>query len=127
LKKELFSTRGYAEIHLQRPIFDCKEGIQKIVVLKIQAVGTCFGASSTYRIFKKKKELKSQFLVVFHCSSTLKLIVFGQILTEFGCFGLFWANLAAMAMVDSMPSFERKKINHHNFCLKCQNLACNGL
>jgi hypothetical protein len=31
--------------------FSSKEGIQKIVVLKIQMVGTCFGASSTYRIF----------------------------------------------------------------------------
>jgi hypothetical protein len=28
------------------------------VVLKIQMVGTCFGASSMYRIFLKQKELK---------------------------------------------------------------------
>jgi hypothetical protein len=60
-------------------------------------------------------------------SKFLKLIVFGQILTKFGSFGLFWTDSAAMAMGDSMPSFERKKRNHHNFCKKCQNLACNGL
>jgi hypothetical protein len=47
LKKKLFSTRGYAEIHIQRPFFDNKRGIQKIVVLKIQMVRTSFGASST--------------------------------------------------------------------------------
>jgi hypothetical protein len=51
LRKNLFSARGCAEIHIQRPFFDNKKGIQKIVVLKIQMVRTCFGASSTYRIF----------------------------------------------------------------------------
>jgi hypothetical protein len=50
LRKKLFPTRGYAEIHIQRPFLDNKKGIQKIVVLKIQMVRTCFGASSTYRI-----------------------------------------------------------------------------
>jgi hypothetical protein len=35
--------------------------------------------------------------------------------------------LAAMAVADSMPSFERKKRKHHNFCKKRQNLACDGL
>jgi hypothetical protein len=54
LRKKLFSTRGYAEIHIQRPFFDNNKGIQKIVVLKIQMVRTCFGASSTYRIFFEK-------------------------------------------------------------------------
>jgi hypothetical protein len=32
-----------------------------------------------------------------------------------------------MAMADSMPSIERKKRKRHNFCKKCQNLACDGL
>jgi hypothetical protein len=32
-----------------------------------------------------------------------------------------------MAMADNMPSFERKKRKHHNFCEKCQNLVCDGL
>jgi hypothetical protein len=40
LRKILFSTWGYAEIHLQRPFFDNKKGIQKVVVLKIQMVRT---------------------------------------------------------------------------------------
>jgi hypothetical protein len=29
--------------------------------------------------------------------------VFGQILTNFGCFGLFWAGFDALAVADSMP------------------------
>jgi hypothetical protein len=60
-------------------------------------------------------------------SKFLKLIVFRQILTKFGNFGLIGADSATMVMVDSMPSFERKKRKHHNFCKKCQNLACDGL
>jgi hypothetical protein len=59
LRKRLFSTRGYAEIHIQRLFFDNKKGIQKIVVLKIQTVRACFGASSTYKIFFFEKKLKS--------------------------------------------------------------------
>jgi succinate-acetate transporter protein len=39
----------------------------------------------------------------------LELIVFGQILAIFGSFGRFWVDSATMAVVDSMPSFERKK------------------
>jgi hypothetical protein len=31
-----------------------------------------------------------------------------------------------MAVVDSMPSFEKKK-ESHNLCKKCQNLAYDGL
>jgi hypothetical protein len=46
IKEKKNSTRGYAEIHIQRQFFDNKKGIQKIVVLKIQTVSTCFGASS---------------------------------------------------------------------------------
>ena len=30
-------------------------------------------------------------------------------------------------MANNMPSFERENKNkNHNFCKKCQNLACNG-
>jgi hypothetical protein len=62
-----------------------KKGIQKIVVLKIQMVNTCFGASSTYGDFLNKKTLKS----IFGCiSKFLKLIVFGQNLAKFGSFGV---------------------------------------
>jgi hypothetical protein len=42
---------GYAEIHIQMPLFNNKKAIQKIVVLEIQTVSTCFGASSTFKIF----------------------------------------------------------------------------
>ena len=33
---------------------------------------------------------------------------------NFGSFGQFWVDLATMAMVDIMPSFERKKKKLHN-------------
>jgi hypothetical protein len=32
---------GYAEIHQQRPLFDNRKDISKIVVLKIQMVSIC--------------------------------------------------------------------------------------
>jgi hypothetical protein len=38
LKKTSFCTKGYAEIHIQRPIFDIEKGIWKILGLKIQTV-----------------------------------------------------------------------------------------
>ena len=41
---------GYAKIHQQRPFFDNKNDISKIVVFKIQTVNICIGASSTYRL-----------------------------------------------------------------------------
>jgi hypothetical protein len=74
LRKKLFSTSGYAEIHIQKLFFDNKKGIQKNVVLKIQIVSTCFGASSTYKIFYKKKIKTS---ILGGISKFLKLIVFG--------------------------------------------------
>ena len=85
---------------------------------------TCFGMSSTYKIFIFKKIKISIFGGI---SKFLKLIVFGQILTKFACFGLFWANSVAMAVADNMPSFERKERKCHNYCKKCHNLACDGL
>jgi hypothetical protein len=35
LRKKSFSARGYAEIHIQRPFFDNKKDIKKILGLKI--------------------------------------------------------------------------------------------
>jgi hypothetical protein len=64
LRKKSFSTRGYAEIQIQRLFFDNNKGIQNFVVLRFQMVSTCFGASSTC------KKLKSQVLVVFQSSSS---------------------------------------------------------
>jgi hypothetical protein len=59
LRENLFSTRGYAEIHIQRQFFDNTKGISKIVVLKIQMVNIYSHASSTYIIyfFEKYKNL----------------------------------------------------------------------
>jgi hypothetical protein len=91
LKNKLFSTRGDAEIHIERPFFDNKKGIQKIVVLKIQMVSTCFGAFSTYIIFFFLKKLKIS--IFGGISKFLKQIIFGWILTKFGSFGQFWAIL----------------------------------
>jgi hypothetical protein len=54
------------------------------------------------------KKIKNSIFGVI--SNFFKLIDFGQILTKFGNFGQFWADLAAMALADNMPSFERKKM-----------------
>jgi succinate-acetate transporter protein len=34
--------------------------------------------------------------------------VFGQILADFGSFGQFWADFAALAVADSMPKLQLK-------------------
>jgi hypothetical protein len=81
LPKELFSAKGYAEFHIQRPFFDNNNSIWKIIGLKIQTVETCSSASSTRKFFYFWKALKSRFLVVFQS------FIFGQILANFGSFG----------------------------------------
>jgi hypothetical protein len=80
LKKMSFYTKGFAEIHIQKPFFDMKKGICKILILKIQLVCTCFGApfafgSSFFFFFLKKTKI----LIFGGISKILKLIVFGQI------------------------------------------------
>jgi hypothetical protein len=65
VRKKSFSSRGYAEIHIQRPFFDNKKDIYKILGLKIQTVKTCSTASSTPTNFYFRRKLKSRFLVVF--------------------------------------------------------------
>jgi hypothetical protein len=59
MRKKSFSSRGYAEIHIQRPFFDNKKDIYKILGLKIQTVKTCSSASSTPTNFYFRKKLKS--------------------------------------------------------------------
>jgi hypothetical protein len=54
LKKE------YIEIHIQWPCLDKKIGLHEILVMKIQIVGTCLGASFTNRIYFFLKNTKSQ-------------------------------------------------------------------
>jgi hypothetical protein len=87
LPQKLFSakihTQRYAEIHIQRPFFDNKNSIWKILRLKIWTVETCSSASSTCRNFYFLKTLKSRFLVVFQS------FIFGQILANFGSLGSF--------------------------------------
>jgi succinate-acetate transporter protein len=41
--------------------------------------------------------------------------VFGQILANFGSFGQFWAEFAALAVADSMPEVWLKSLKPHNF------------
>jgi hypothetical protein len=64
--------------------------------LKIQTAETCSNASSIRRNFYFQKTIKSQFLVVFQS------FVFGQILTNSGSFGQFWADFAAFTVAESM-------------------------
>jgi hypothetical protein len=73
LEENLFSTRGNAEIHIQRALFDNREGIFKIVALGIRMVSTSLGASSLYTYFFSKKIEISSFGGI---SQFLKLIVF---------------------------------------------------
>jgi hypothetical protein len=96
LKKSSISTRGYAEIHIQRPFFDNKNSIWKILGLKTQTVETCSSASSIHRNFYFWKTLKSRFLVVFQS------FVFRQISAYFDSFGHFWGEFAALTVADSM-------------------------
>jgi hypothetical protein len=70
--------------------------------LKIQTVETCSIASSKHRKFYFWKILKSQFLVEFQS------FVFWQIWADFGSFGQFWAEFAALTVAESMPE-ERLK------------------
>jgi hypothetical protein len=92
LPKKLFSTKGYAEIHIQRPFFDNKNSIWKTFGLKIQTVETCSSASSTHWKFYFWKTLKSRFLVEFQS------FIFGQILADFG---QFWADLGRFSCIHS--------------------------
>jgi hypothetical protein len=117
IEKKKNSTRGYVEIHIQRPFFDNKKGIQKIVVLKIQLVGTCFGASSIYKILFLKKYQNLNFWWYF------KVPQANGLWADFDKIWQFWIDSVAMAVADSMPSFERKKGKCHIFCKKCQNLV----
>jgi hypothetical protein len=64
LKKMSFCTKGYAEIHIQRPFFDIEKGIWKILRLKIQMVCSCFGAPLHMEVFFLRKP-KTIFLVEF--------------------------------------------------------------
>jgi hypothetical protein len=114
IEKKLFSTREYVEIHIQRPFIDNKKGISKIVVLKIQTLWTCFDASSMYGCFLFWKTSKTS--IFGGISKFLKQIVLGQILANIW---QFWANFATMAVVDSMPSFEKNKTKNHNSWRKC--------
>jgi hypothetical protein len=50
LRTKIIFHKGVCRNSHTRLYFDNNKGIQKIVVLKIQMVRTCFGASSTYKI-----------------------------------------------------------------------------
>jgi hypothetical protein len=78
LRKSAFCTKGYAEIHIQRPFLDNKIGIGEILGMKIPMMCTCCGAPFTHGRFFLIKIQKYQFLVEF--SKFLELIIFGQIL-----------------------------------------------
>jgi hypothetical protein len=84
LRKSSISTRRYVDFHIQRPFFDNKNSIWKILGLKIQTVETCSSAS-IHRNFYFWKILKSRFLVKFQS------FVFGQI----------WVVLGRICCIDS--------------------------
>jgi hypothetical protein len=61
LKKTSFCTKGYAEIHIQRPFFYIEKGIWKILGLKIQTICSCFGAPCTHGSFFSEKNQNLNF------------------------------------------------------------------
>ena len=88
-----FFTWRYAEIQIQRLVFDNKKGMWRIIGLGIRTVRSCLGTSSTCSKNKTWKKVKSQFLVNFQ--SFCDLIDFGQILRineHIPQFGQFWAD-----------------------------------
>jgi hypothetical protein len=101
-------TKGYAEIHMQRPFFENKNSIWNILGLKIQTVETCSSASSIHRNFYFWKTLKSRFLVEFQS------FIFRQFLADFGSFGQFWAEIAAFTVAESLPKVWLKSLKPHN-------------
>jgi hypothetical protein len=96
LPKEIFSTKGYAEIHIQRPFFDNKNSKWTILGLKIRTVETCSSACSTRRKFYFWKTLKSRFLVEFQS------FIFGQIWAEFAAFS-GWEHAQTWAKIFKTP------------------------
>jgi hypothetical protein len=71
--------------------------------------GNYSSASSTCTNFYLKKKLKSRFLVVFQS------FFYGQILANFGSFGQFWVEFAALAVANCMPKLWLKSLKPHNF------------
>jgi hypothetical protein len=108
LRKSSISTRGYAEIHIQRLDWDNKNSIWNILGWKIQTAETCFSASSIHRNFYFCKKLKSRFLVEFQS------FVVRQIWADFGNFGQFWAEIAAFTVAESLPEVWLKSSKPHN-------------
>jgi hypothetical protein len=113
MRKSSISTRLYAEIHIQRPFFDNKNSIWKIIGLKIQMAETCSSASSTCRNFYFWKTLKSQFLVVFQSFS------FGKIWADLGRFGQI---LLHRQWLTACPNFSWNLKNLITFELYVQTL-----
>jgi hypothetical protein len=71
LPKKSISIEGYAEIQIQRPFFDNKNGIEGNNIFIIQTARTCALRSPTHRNFSSKEISKPQFVVVFLNSTYL--------------------------------------------------------
>jgi hypothetical protein len=76
--------------------------------LKIQTKETCSSTPSTHRNIFFWKILNYQFLAEFQS------FIFGQILANFGNFGQFWADFAALTVANSMPQLGLKSLKPHN-------------
>jgi hypothetical protein len=84
LKKPSFCIKGYAEIHIQRLVFEIEKGIWKILRLKIQThVLVLWCPSLHIKVFFFEKNLISVFGGI---SKFFELIVSGQILAVLGRF-----------------------------------------
>jgi hypothetical protein len=88
LEKIINFHKGYAEFHIQRPFFDNKNSILKILGLKIQTVEIYSSASSTRTNFYFWRKTK---ISIFGGISKFR----GQILAVLGSFGMHWQWLTA--------------------------------
>jgi hypothetical protein len=71
-RKNSISKRGYAEIRIQRPVFDNKKSIWKIIFWEIRTVSTYFDASQAHCNFFPSHPPKSHSLILIR-SSTVPL------------------------------------------------------
>jgi hypothetical protein len=101
MRNTSFCTKGYAEIHIQRPFLVNKIGIGEILGMKIQKVlHMLWCPFYTWKFLFIKNTKISIFggILMF-----LELIVFGQILAILGNFRQICTDFVALVVVDSMP------------------------
>jgi hypothetical protein len=113
LEKIINFYKGYTETHIQRPFYDNKNSIWKILGLKIRIVWTCSTVSSTRTTFYFFKHQNLDFWWYFKVSSLNR-------------FWQFWSDFASLAVAESMPETRLKSLKPHNSLTMNPKVACSG-